>query len=65
MLSLIQKNLPLAVIFGVGIELLKPFDFPLLLEVRYNPDLEYSFENYVLRSKLLVLQFILGVRLKS
>lgn len=59
-----KKFIP-AAIFGVGIELLKPFDIPLLLEVRYNPDLEYSFENNVLRSKLQVLQFILGVRLKS
>ncbi|MCI0616346.1 PorT family protein [bacterium] len=59
------KKFTPAIILGAGIELLKPFDFPLLFEVRYNPDLEYFFENENLRSKLQVLQFVIGVKLKS
>jgi hypothetical protein len=52
-----------SMVIGGGFEFKKLFEFPLLIEFRYNPDLRYFFENDYLKSKLRVWQLILGVKL--
>jgi len=51
-------------IIGAGVELPKAFAFPILLEIRYNPDLEHFFENDYTKSELRVWQFLLGINLR-
>lgn len=51
-------------IIGAGVELPKAFAFPILFEMRYNPDLEYFFENDYRKSELRVWQFLLGINLR-
>ncbi|MDZ7292018.1 MAG: PorT family protein [candidate division KSB1 bacterium] len=57
------KDLTPSLVLGAGVELLKPFAFPVLLEVRYNPDLDYFFESEYRKSELRVWQFMVGVNL--
>ncbi len=52
-----------AVVIGGGLEFKKLFEFPLLIEIRYSPDLKYFFENEYLKSKFQVWQLILGAKL--
>jgi len=52
-----------SVVIGGGLEFKKLFEFPLLIEIRYNPDLKYFFENEYIKSKFQVWQFILGAKL--
>lgn len=54
-----------SVLIGGGIEIKKLFEFPLLLEFRYSPDLKHFFENEYVKSKLQVWQILLGTRLKK
>lgn len=50
-------------LIGGGIEFKKLLEFPLLLEIRYSPDLKYFFENEYIKSKFQVWQILLGVKL--
>lgn len=58
------KSITPSLIIGAGFAALKLFDFPLLFEVRYNPDLAYFQKTEYVRLKHRVVQFILGVELK-
>jgi hypothetical protein len=35
------KRFTSSLVIGAGVQLSKPFDYPLLFEARYNPDLNY------------------------
>lgn len=52
-----------SVVIGGGFEFRKLFEFPLLIEIRYNPDLKYFFKNKYVKSRFQTWQFILGVKL--
>jgi hypothetical protein len=52
-----------SVLIGGGIEFKKLFEFPLLIEIRYSPDLKYFFENEYVKSKFQVWQVLLGIKL--
>jgi hypothetical protein len=52
------------IVIGGGLEFRDLFEFPFFIEIRYNPDLQYFFENEYIKSKFQIWQLLLGVKLK-
>ncbi len=52
-----------SVVIGGGFEFKKLFEFPLLIEIRYSPDLKYIFENEYIKSKFRIWQLLFGAKL--
>jgi hypothetical protein len=57
------NSLTPSILLGGGFEFKKLLEFPLLIEIRYSPDLKYFFENEYLKSRFRVWQVLLGVKL--
>lgn len=59
------KSLTPSLVAGAGVELLKPFAFPVFLEVRYNPDLDFFLDNKNAKFKFQLWQVLVGVNLRK